>query len=125
MGVALQVYLNLNVLPTKVEQIILSEIENIKTALEKALDARKINELISSSQKGNISSIGSNSNIHMAGSVLPGFRSQLWNNVENVLDFIYNKSCELMQLQKVLCKKRDPTIGATFQNFLISKMKSP
>ena len=61
----------------------------------------------------------------MAGSVLPGFRSQLWNNVENVLDFIYNKSCELMQLQKVLCKKRDPTIGATFAELLNQQDEKP
>lgn len=66
----------------------------------------------------NSSAIANNSNVHMAGSVLPGFRSQLWNNVENVLDFIYNKNCELMQLQKVLCKKRDPTVGATFAELL-------
>ena len=96
----------------------MDEIENLKSALDKALDARKINEIISSSQMPNSSAIANNSNVHMAGSVLPGFRSQLWNNVENVLDFIYNKNCELMQLQKVLCKKRDPTVGATFAELL-------
>ena len=47
----------------------------------------------------NSSAIANNSNVHMAGSVLPGFRSQLWNNVENVLDFIYNKN--LLSLLKI------------------------
>ena len=111
-------YFNLNVLSTKVEQIVLNEIENIKSSLDKALDARKINESISSSQMIKNSSISSNSSIQMAGAVLPGFRSQLWSNVETVLDFVYNKCCELMQLQKVLCKKRDPTVGATFAELL-------
>ena len=121
-GVALQVYFNLDVLRAKIEQVIMNEIQNIKSSFEAALDARKINESINDKAitSGGISpSVHTSvSNIQMAGSVLPGFRMQLWNNVENVLDFIYTKTCELMQLQKVLCKKRDPSLGATFAELL-------
>ena len=121
-GVALQVYFNLDVLRAKIEQVIMNEIQNIKSSFEAALDARKINESINDKAitSGGISpSVHTSvSNIQMAGSVLPGFRTQLWNNVENVLDFIYTKTCELMQLQKVLCKKRDPSLGATFAELL-------
>ena len=121
MGVALQVYFNLNLLPTKIEQVVLDEVKVVKLALDNSLDARKINENINEGViSGGFSSSTNinNPNIQMAGSVLPGFRTQLWNNVENVLDLIDVKSCEIMQLQKVLCKKRDSSLGATFAELL-------
>ena len=89
--------------------------------MDNSLDAKKINENINEQRAvstGASSSTTYSANIQMAGSVLPGFRNQLWNNVENVLDLIYVKSCELMQLQKVLCKKRDPSVGSTFAELL-------
>ena len=109
-------------MPTKIEQVVLNEIQNIKASMDKSFDARKINESINEQGSKYSANSGtgknSSSNMQMTGSVLPGFRTQLWNNVENVLDYIYTKSCELMQLQKVLCKKRDATLGATFAELL-------
>ena len=118
-------------LPTKIEQVIQTQLKEVLSFLASGLDTRKINESIneqmtasaasvmSGGNFGGASSGGSNSSTKLAGSVLPGFRTQLWANVENILDLIFTKSCELMQLQKVLCKKRDPSLGITFAELLL------
>ena len=121
MGVALQVYFNLNVLPTKIEQVVVNQIKDINASLVNGLDVKKINANIDEKKAtpgGNIYINTSSINSNMAGSVLPGFRTQLWNNIENVLDLIYVKTSELMQLQMELCKKRDASQGASFAELL-------
>ena len=46
-----------------------------------------------------------------------GFRSILWSNLETVLDLIFSTVCEMMQLQKILSKKRD-LMGNSFFDLL-------
>jgi hypothetical protein len=48
---------------------------------------------------------------------MSGFRSILWSNLETVLDLIFSTCCEMMQLQKILCKKRD-LVGNSFFELL-------
>ena len=44
-------------------------------------------------------------------------RTQLWTNVESCLDVIHTRICRMIQLQKVLCKKKDPS-GLAFSDWL-------
>ena len=46
-----------------------------------------------------------------------GFRTVLWSNMESVFDVVFGTCCEMMQLQKILCKKRD-LLGNSFFELL-------
>ena len=118
MGIALQVFFNLNVLPEKVYQVISSMLKDIKNKASELLDAKKINSLLitEDSKQGKnlpgrtsrtISSVPSSGNA-------AAFRTILWKNIETLLEVIFDKICEAMQLQKILTKKRDIVLGVNF-----------
>ena len=44
-------------------------------------------------------------------------RTQLWTNIESCLDVIHTRICRMIQLQKVLCKKKDQS-GLAFSDWL-------
>ena len=44
-------------------------------------------------------------------------RTQLWTNIESCLDVIHSRICRMIQLQKVLCKKKDQS-GMAFSDWL-------
>ena len=49
-------------------------------------------------------------------------RTQLWTNIESCLDVIHTRICRMIQLQKVLCKKKDPS-GLAFSDWLLAAAK--
>ena len=126
-GIALQVYFNLNILPEKVERVVNGFVKKIKAKMTDCLDGRKINITLNEEASKN-SSASQNSTKNLPGRTnrtisatassgnAAAFRSMLWTNVETLLDSILNTMSEAMQLQKILVKKRD--LGQNFVELL-------
>ena len=49
---------------------------------------------------------------------MASFRATLWNNLETLLDLVFNQTCEMVSLQRVLCKKRDAVSHTAFIELL-------
>jgi len=49
----------------------------------------------------------------------PQFRASLWINVEKVLDLLYTYVAQLVNLSRVLSKKKDPITHLSFLDDLI------
>lgn len=49
----------------------------------------------------------------------PQFRALLWINVEKILDLLYTYIAQLVNLSKVLSKKKDPITHLSFLDDLI------
>ncbi len=138
MGIALQVYFNLDLLSTKIDQVLNRIIKEVKVKSNESLDARNINRKImeeqqEQSQQSNMpnSSLGGGENksavpgkslrsvsFQASSQNMAAFRSLLWSNIESLLDFVFTKCCEAMQLQKILVKKKDNVLGTAFIDLL-------
>ena len=130
-GIALQVFFNLNMLPEKVSYVETTLMKQLKVKALESLDGKKINASLTDDSKNAqlqgknlpgrtsraISSVASTAN-------MAGFRAILWSNVESLLDFIFTKMCEAMQLQKILVKKRDIVLGLNFIELLSAEKRS-
>ena len=127
-GIALQVYFNLNILPEKVERVVNGFVKKIKAKMTDCLDGRKINIILNEEASKNNPEKSQNSTKNLPGRTnrtisatassgnAAAFRSMLWSNVETLLDSILNTMSEAMQLQKILVKKRD--LGQNFVELL-------
>ena len=127
-GIALQVYFNLNILPEKVERVVNGFVKKIKAKMTDCLDGRKINIVLNEEASKNNPEKSQNSTKNLPGRTnrtisatassgnAAAFRSMLWSNVETLLDSILNTMSEAMQLQKILVKKRD--LGQNFVELL-------
>ena len=127
-GIALQVYFNLNILPEKVERVVNGFVKKIKAKMTDCLDGRKINIILNEEASKNNPEKSQNSTKNLPGRTnrtisatassgnAAAFRSMLWSNVEILLDSILNTMNEAMQLQKILVKKRD--LGQNFVELL-------
>ena len=127
-GIALQVYFNLNILPEKVERVVNGFVKKIKAKMTDCLDGRKINIILNEEASKNNPEKSQNSTKNLPGRTnrtisatassgnAAAFRSMLWSNVETLLDSIQNTMSEAVQLQKILVKKRD--LGQNFVELL-------
>ena len=126
-GVALQVFKNLSVLDEKLKGCLQSRLSHIKSKLADALDVKAITSQaeeakVKAAAASSSSSSTSTSGPGRAAMPVPGnmaaFRAILWNNLENVLDVVHEKSCEMVCLQRLLCKKRDSVTHSLFVDLL-------
>ena len=122
MGVALQVFFNLNILNDKVKQVQSDLLKEIKIKAAELLDGKKINSTFVSEESSKPKNAPGRSNRALSSvptsANLSAFRSLLWTNVECLLEFTFNKMTETMQLQKILVKKRDIVLGMNFIELL-------
>jgi hypothetical protein len=132
MGIALQVYFNLNVLPEKIDQVLGDHLKDVKAKVGEYLDARKINSAVMEEAAAAVPNQARNvpgrsnramSSVPTSGN-LAAFRSLLWINIEALLDFVFSKVCEAMQLQKILAKKRDIVLGVNFIELIEEKKRN-
>ena len=114
-GTALQVYHNLGVLNAKIEQIVADKISVAKSSLKTSLNVKKIEASAVTDPK----LPNSKGPVQVSEA---SFRSQLWTNIESSLDCIKVVVTEMIQLQKVLYKKRDQ-MGVPFAECLTGDAK--
>ena len=122
-GVAVQVFKNLSILEQKLKGCLQSRLSHLKSKLAEALDVKAITSQAEEAKiKASTSSTASTPGPGRAAMPVPGnmatFRAILWNNLENVLDAVYEKSCEMVCLQRLLCKKRDTVTHSLFVDLL-------
>ena len=133
-SIVFQVYFNLGVLQTKMDDNVVKKVNDVRSKVVELIDVQQIvavaNETASSSITAAAGSMAmSSSTGSMPGRPsraaptstlnVSGFRSVLWSNMETVFDVVFTAVCETMQLQKILCKKRD-LLGNSFFELLDS-----
>lgn len=124
MALALQVYFNLGVLQVKIEELLSKKVKDLSNKMGELLDVQRIVAIANEPTQGPATT-SSGGNMpgrpsRTTGSStlnVSGFRSILWSHFETVLDAGFNACCEMMQLQKILCKKRD-LLGNSFFDLL-------
>lgn len=135
-GIAIQVFQNLALLERKLDGVREQHVKEVKLKVADALDVKKITSAAEESQGGASASASASatraSEAAKSASAASGpgraslpamgnmatFRAILWNNVEMILELVYNKSCEMVCLQKLLCKKRDAVTHQPFMKLL-------
>lgn len=126
-GVALQVFKNLSVLDDKLKGRLKAQLSHVKSRLAEALEVKAITSqaeeakskaLMSTSGGASGSGGGPGRSTMPAPGNMATFRGILWNNLETVLDVVYDKSCEVVCLQRLLCKKRDTVTHSLFFELL-------
>ena len=122
-AIAVQVFQNLSILEPKLVKSLDQHLSQVKKKLLEATDVKKITASVEETNRaksGSTASTGGGPG--KAAMPAPGnmatFRAILWNNIESVLDFIYNKTLEIISLQKVLQKKRDAVSHVSFVELL-------
>ena len=125
-GVAVQVFKNLSILEEKLKGCLQSRLSHLKSKLADALDVKAItNQAEEAKIRASSSSSASaapSSGPGRAAMPVPGnmatFRAILWTNLESVLDAVHEKSCEMICLQRLLCRKRDTVTHSLFVDLL-------
>jgi hypothetical protein len=117
------------VLQVKIDNLVGKKVKEVREKVTELLDVQRIVAIANEPAPGSSTATtgGSSSGSAMPGRPsrtmtsstlnVSGFRSILWSNMETVLDVIFSTCCETMQLQKILCKKRD-LMGNSFFELL-------
>lgn len=110
---SLQIFFNLNLLATTTDKFINNTIHNIQTTVRSTLD---------------VSSAGSNndkrggpgrvSGMAVVGGNSAMMRASLWTNLEKLADDVYTAYTQILLLQKVLARKKDPVTQVLFLHHL-------
>ncbi|XP_039251154.2 conserved oligomeric Golgi complex subunit 5-like [Styela clava] len=127
---ALQAFYNLGDLYNPLRKTTDDLISSLQSQIRRALDPKIISNAVN-----NISTKTSGSNLShskgpgkAAGMPTPGdtpaFRTLLWNNMEEVMENVHLASTQIINLQKVLSKKRDPVTHHRFIDELSKEGKS-
>ena len=126
-GVALQVFKNLSLLEEKVDACVEAQAKRVRDKLADSLDVKAIS---AQAEEAKAKTAGGSAAGVTSGGGGPGrstmpapgnmatFRGILWNNMETVLDAVYDRSCEVICLQRLLCKKRDAVTHSLFFELL-------
>nr|XP_002121988.1 conserved oligomeric Golgi complex subunit 5 [Ciona intestinalis] len=114
---ALQVYYNLGLLRSPIETACTDAMTNMKRNISEALDVNILSQasVNQMSNKGPGKATGS---IPTPGNSAQ-FRLRLWNNIEMLMDQISAACLQMIHLQKVLSKKRDPVTHLKFTDELV------
>jgi hypothetical protein len=121
---AVQVFQNLGVLPTKLEALIQSLVDKVSDHVKNALDVHKITAAAETTGKAGMGGAGPSAgpgraNFPSSGNMV-ALRATLWSNLESALDVIVVHAAEAACLQLVLCRRRDSVSHLTFLELLHS-----
>lgn len=123
---ALQAFYNLGDLYTPLRRTIDDLVADVTKKVTSALDVKAISNYVGSRPGSNMHQMKGPGKA--AGMLTPGdssaFRAQLWNNIEDVMEFVSSATNQVVGLQKVLAKKRDPVTHQAFIDELGKSGKS-
>lgn len=113
---ALQAFYNLGDLYTPLRRTIDDLVADVTKNITHALDVKAISNSVGSRPGSNMHQMKGPGKA--AGMLTPGdssaFRAQLWNNIEDVMEYVSSSTNQVVGLQKVLAKKRDPVSHQAF-----------
>ncbi|KAM7439206.1 Conserved oligomeric Golgi complex subunit [Porites harrisoni] len=117
-GTALQVFYNLGLLVSTVNEVVRKVKEKLASCVQEALDHNTLSQAAHSSAGGP----------GRAAMPTPGntaaWRATLWTRMEQLMDSIFSACGQIHHLQKVLAKKRDPVTHVCFMEELVKEGSS-
>uniref|UniRef100_H2YD78 Conserved oligomeric Golgi complex subunit 5 n=1 Tax=Ciona savignyi TaxID=51511 RepID=H2YD78_CIOSA len=115
---ALQVYYNLGLLRTPIDCTCNDARESTKRNMKEALDIKALSKSTSGQSSNKVTGPGKVSGMPTPGNSAQ-FRLRLWSNIEILMDQISASFLQVIHLQKVLSKKRDPVTHSKFTDELL------